>query len=339
MKNSLFCFPVLCMFVAFFLPGTGECQETVVRDTSELIVLQGAGGTEEYGELFSQWTERWIAAAQRGGLSPLRSIAGTQEEGVTQKAEFVKTLSSLEHDSSAPLWIVMIGHGTYDGREAKFNLDGPDLTAKELDDLLAPVTRTVIVINCASASAPFLEELSQSNRIVVTSTRSGDQVNFARFGDALSMAIGDSNADLDKDQQTSLLEAFLIASRKTLEFYEADGRIPTENALIDDNGDGKGTRANAFEGVRVVAQAEEAGRLLDGFQAHQFHLIPNDRDRKLPPEVLAQRNELEKQIELLRLRKREFEEDEYYSELEALFLKLARLLQNASAATDDVPSS
>jgi len=298
--------------------------DETVASRGEMLLIQGSAGTDEYGQMFKTWTDRWTEAAKQGNVSVFQSIADESNE--QQKKQIQQQLAIIEKDVQSPLWIVFIGHGTFDGRAAKINLAGPDLSAKELDELLAPISRTTIVVNCASSSAPFIEELSQQNRIIVTSTRSGEQINFSRFGDYLSSAISDPTADLDKDKQTSLLEAFLIASRKTLEFYEADGRIPTENALLDDNGDGKGTRSTAFQGVRVIAQPEEAGVLLDGFRAHQFHLIESDTDRNFPAEVIARRNELEQQIETLRLSKESLDEDEYYRQLEVLFLELGKLL-------------
>ena len=104
---------------------------------------------------------------------------------------------------------MLIGHGTFDGREAKFNLRGPDVTDVELADWLLPFKRPVVVINCASASGPFINRLSGANRVVVTATKSGNEINFARFGQYIAEAIADPRADLDKDGQVSLLEAFL----------------------------------------------------------------------------------------------------------------------------------
>lgn len=294
----------------------------------DLIILQGLAGEAEYAAMFDEWSLRWLNAAERGEFRAVRirpDATGSQST-LSQKERFLAALTASLTEANGPLWLVLIGHGTFDTRTAKLNLAGEDLSARELDDALAASDRLTIVINCASSSAPFLEQLSQANRIIVTSTRSGDQINFSRFGDYLSEAIGETAADLDKDQQVSLLEAFLTASRKTLEFYEADGRIPTENALLDDNGDAKGTRAAAFEGVRAVAEPESSDALLDGFRAHQQHLIANDLDRDLPLEVIAKRNELEEQIELLRLRKPDLDEDAYYSQLESLFLKIAELV-------------
>lgn len=300
----------------------------------DLLLVQGSPGTAEYGELFAEWSKRIQNSARRGELHVAAILPKTDSD---QKSALLEEFSQLKPDSNLPLWIVLIGHGTYDGRAAKLNLEGPDLSAQELDTLLAPFSRTTILINCASASAPFMAQLSQANRIILTSTRSGDQVNFARFGEAFSQAIGGLAADLDKDQQTSLLEAFLSASRKTLEFYEADGRIPTEDALLDDNGDGKGTRATAFQGIRAVAQPEEAGVLLDGFRAHQLHFIANDTERDLPAEVLERRDQLERSIELLRLKKTEMAEANYYSELEKLFLEMAQLLLPPQAGSEEGP--
>ncbi|MBT5019625.1 hypothetical protein OAF98_00100 [Planctomicrobium sp.] len=307
------------------LSSVSQAEEDQPPSRGDLLIIQGSAGTEEYGEMFSTWAKRWQVAAEKGGVNLFHSQPETTAEE-SQKAILTQKINEVAKDSQSPLWIVMIGHGTFDGRTARFNLSGPDLSAQELDELLVPITRTTIVINCASSSAPFIEKLSQANRILLTSTRSGEQINFSHFGDYLSSAIADPAADLDKDKQTSLLEAFLIATRKTLEFYEADGRIPTENSLLDDNGDGKGTRATAFQGVRAIAQPEEAGVLLDGFRAHQFHLIESDTDKHLSPEIIARRNELEKKIELLRLQKNKLAEDDYYNQLEVLFLEIAELI-------------
>lgn len=312
-------------------PLISRCCGEDVPSRGDLLIVQGVAGEEEYGKQFSIWSERWLQAAAQGSVAA--QLISPESAPDQQKAALVAALEQLEPASLRPLWVVLIGHGTYDRRTAKFNLNGPDLSAQELDQLLTRFDRPVVVINCASASAPFLEVLSQPGRIVITSTRSGEQVNFSRFGDYLSQAIADPAADLDKDLQTSLLEAFLMASRKTLEFYDADGRIPTEHALLDDNGDGQGTRANAFRGFRVVARAEEAGRELDGLRAHQLHLVPNEVDSQLTPEQLARRNEIEQQIEQLRQQKSRFPEDEYYAHLEVLFLELAEVLLPARHLT------
>ena len=315
---------LLAAFVCLVSFATTLVAEEVEQSRGDLLIVQGESGTDEYGRRFSDWAERWEDAAQSGGFNLVRVEVGPEE--MTQREQFLSRLKEFEGEAATPLWIVLIGHGTFDGKRAKFNLVGPDITAREFALAVTNVKRPLVILNCSSASAPFVAELSGKNRVVLTATRSGDQVNFSHFGEYLSAAINDLTADLDKDEQVSLLEAFLMASRRVEEFYEADGRIPTENALLDDNGDQLGTRASAFRGLRATAQPGDNRTELDGFRAHQLHLVANDIDRSLSPDVIAKRNEIEARIEQLRLRKPDLPENQYYQQLEKLFLEMADVL-------------
>ncbi len=238
-------------------------------------------------------------------------------------------LAAEPKETTAGLWLVLIGHGTFDGREAKFNLRGPDVADRELAEWLRPFTRPVAVVNCASSSGPFVKQLAAPGRVVITATRSGSEHNYARFGDYLSAAIVDPAADLDKDGQTSLLEAYIAAAHRTEEFYKQEARLATEHALLDDNGDGLGTPADWFQGVRAAKRAKD-GALLDGARAHQWCLLLSQREQSMPAELRAKRDRLELEIETLREKKAALTEDEYYSKLELLLLELARLYEPAN---------
>jgi hypothetical protein len=233
--------------------------------------------------------------------------------------------------AAEPLWVVLIGHGTYDGREAKFNLRGPDLTDLELSQWLAPYKRPVVIINCASASGPFINRLSGSTRVVVTATKSGFEMNFARFGEYLAETIADPHADLDKDGQVSLLEAFLTAGSRVDEYYRTHSQLATEHALLDDNGDKLGTPPNWFHGVRATQRAKD-GAALDGTRAHQLHLIPSDNERGIPVELRRKRDQLELSIAALRDQKQKLGEEEYYGRLDKLMVELARLYREIPGA-------
>ncbi len=239
-------------------------------------------------------------------------------------------LSAQCPDSSVPFWIVIIGHGTWDGRIAKFNLQGPDLTPDQLAGWLASWNRPVVILQTASASSPFLAPLSKPNRVIVTATRSGYELNFARFGLYLARAIQEPEADLDRDGQTSLLEAFLSASRQVTEFYETEGRLVTEHALIDDNGDGLGTPADWFVGLRAVKRAQD-GKAMDGIRAHQWHLLPSKRELRLTDTQRARRNQLEQAIYELREARSKLAEPVFFERLETLLLELANLYEATSA--------
>jgi hypothetical protein len=146
----------------------------------------------------------------------------------------------------------------------------------------------------------------------------------------MSAAIADPAADLDKDDQTSLLEAFLKASAGVKEFYAADGRLETEHALVDDNGDALGTPADFFKGVRAVKAAKD-GASPDGTLAQQFALIPSQREGSLSAETRARRDELERELADLRQRKAELPEEEYIQLLEPILLEIARLYETEAS--------
>ncbi len=290
---------------------------------ASVIVVVGAAGEEAYGKDFIEAADAWAAAARRAGAAC--RVIGRDGTGTNDLAEFHAALDGEAKDSLEELWIVFAGHGTFDGKEAKFNLRGPDLASAELARWLDAFHRPIAVLNCASASAPFIKPLSLTNRVVVTGTRSGAEENYARFGRYLAAAIADPAADLDKDGQTSLLEAFLMASRRVAEFYQAEGRLATEHALLDDNGDGLGTPADWFRGIRAINTPAKGGAI-DGLRAHQWHLVRSDADTKLTPEQRARRGGLELEIAKLRGEKARLAEEEYYRRLEKLMLQLGEVI-------------
>jgi len=296
------------------------------KDNASIIIVVGAAGDAEFGKEFANWADLWKKAADTAGAKHFVAGMGPTNE-VADLALLKYALLNEPTDSPVALWLVLIGHGTFDGKEAKFNLRGPDLSATELADWLKPFRRPVIVIDCASSSSPFLNKLSAPGRIIVTATKSGYEANYARFGKFMAEAIADVTADLDKDGQTSLLEAFIMASRRVAEFYEAEGRLVTEHALLDDNGDGLGTPADFFRGVHAVKKPAE-GTSVDGLRAHQIHLICSELEKKMPLELRARRDELELAVARLRETRQMFSEEEYYRRLENLMLELAQLYAN-----------
>lgn len=299
-------------------------------DKPAVLVVVGAPGADDYARQFGAWVERFQAAAARGEADC--SVIGLDAEAEASDRERLKgRLDDWAKSSTEPLWLILIGHGTFDGKTAKFNLRGPDVTSVELADWLKPIERPLAIVNCASASGPFLGALTAEGRVVVTATKSGHEHNFARFGDYFSASIADPAADLDKDEQVSLLEAFLAASARTAEFYQEDSRLATEHALIDDNGDGLGTPADWFRGVRAVKTTKD-GAEPDGLRASQWQFVASRSEQELPAEVRRRRDALELEIAALRQRKTKLSEDEYYAQLEPLLVELARLYEPSDAS-------
>jgi hypothetical protein len=310
-----------------YAEGTNVTDTAPVSDRTTVLIAVGAAGEEEFGTEFAEWTERWAHASDHAGAK--YAVIGLGQTSTNTDLSLLKQALLIEAtNSTAELWLVLIGHGTFDGKEAKFNLRGPDLSATELAAWLKPFHRPLVVINCASSSSPFLNTLSAPGRVIITATKSGYEQNYARFGRHIAAAITDPTADLDKDGQTSLLEAFLMASHRTAEFYEAEGRLATEHSLLDDNGDGLGTSADFFRGVRAVKKPTDGA--VDGLRAHQIHLLRSEQEQMMSPVLRARRDELELAVSRLRDSKGTFSEDEYYRRLENLLLELATLYSSTS---------
>jgi hypothetical protein len=307
------------------------CMVTAAADNRpSLLIVVGAAGSPEYAAQFHQWAEQWKQTAKKGDAE-VTMIGATKEEGASDLDRLRAFLGQKASDGGKPLWIVLIGHGTYDGREAKFNLRGPDVTDIQLSEWLTPIKRPVAVLDCTSASAPFLNRLSGPNRVIITATRSGSELNYARLGEYLAGAIADPSADLDKDGQVSLLEAFLTASKRVAEYYRTHSQLATEHALLDDNGDRLGTPAEWFRGVHATRRAKD-GAPLDGIRAHQFHLIPSDRERGMSDADRQRRDQLEQSLAALRDQKSKLGEEEYYKQIEPLMVELARIYSKLQPA-------
>lgn len=317
--------PLLCtlIFSASDAAASETSGDTEPRQT--VIVVVGAAGTPEYAAQFARWAGLFEQACAKSNAT-FAAVGLDRREDISDRASLQEILAKQPAQTSAALWLVLIGHGTFDGRAAKFNLRGPDISASDLAQWLRPMQRPIAVIDTASSSAPFLKELSSPGRIIITATKSGFEQNLTRFGQYFAEAIIDPRADLDKDGQTSLLEAFLSASHQVGEFYSAAGRLATEHALLDDNGDGLGTPAEWFRGIRPVQKARDDASL-DGYRAHQLPLLRSPGETAMPADLRARRDGLELQVMELRDTSATLSDEEYFSRLEPLLHEIARIYE------------
>ena len=210
--------------------------------------------------------------------------------------------------------IVLIGHGTYDGDVAKFNLVGPDMTAKDWTDVLTGVQGRVTLVNTTAASFPFLETLSSKGRVVITATDSAAQKYATVFPEYFIKAMKEASSDLDKNGRTSIFEVFSAASAAVKQHYEQRGQLSTERALIDDNGDGKGREA-AAEGP-------------DGGLARIAFLDTETVSETANPELanlIKRRRALEAQAEEHKQMKGVMPDGEWNTQFEKLMLELAQV--------------
>lgn len=300
-----------------------------VSAEGDLLLVMGAPGEADYLAPFQRTTEKWIDAGDLAGLDvhTIGAAIKTDTAATTPplRDELREWIAAQPTTGTAPLWFVYVGHGTFDGRIAKLNLRGPDVSSAELREWLAPFSRPMVIVHGGSASAPFVNALSAPNRIVITATENANEINYARFGERFAQAIADPEADIDRDGQTSVLEAFISAANKTELYYDENGRLSTEHALIDDNGDGRGTPFDWFNGTRLVKKAAQPNDSPDGKRARLISLIPSLAEQNLTDKQRAARDDLEAKIEQLRLQKDALKADDYYAQLEVLFRQLSRI--------------
>ena len=292
-----------------------------------ILVVVGAAGEEEFGKAFREAAERWRAAFQTEDFSLLDGTDTSKSDATDHRQQILDWIAKDESKrvDGEPMnerWLVLIGHGTNDSKAAKFNLKGPDISAETIAKAIASVKARWLIIDGASSSGPFINALSGENRIVITATKSGAEQNYARFGEYLSKSITDPSTDLDHDDCVSILEAFLAASNRVAQFYENEGRLASEQALLDDNGDSRGTPAAFYRGARPV-KAPANGLKLDGSLASRMIASSFGKPDLRTDDQKARCDAIAEQIESLRSQKKELAEGEYYLELEKLFLEFA----------------
>lgn len=348
---------LVAMAIVFSRRELISAQSTIQNDESaakvRVLIVIGAPGLEEYKEPFRRSASIWQRQFKPSEITLLDGSIDppSGEDSKDGKSNESNSLSSNPSDKEKILqwidrfqstegadsystnWIILIGHGTNDRSGAKFNLRGPDIGATEIAKLLSPKQKWIF-IDCSSSSAPFLTALSAPNRVVITSTKSGAEQNYSRFGEFLASAIEDIENDLDHDSSISLLEAFIGASNHVSRFYKEEGRLASEQALIDDNDDRKGTPASFFKGTRP-AKAPSQGLELDGSLARQIIIhrfeSPQANFDVTKTELVAT---LELKLESLRTNKLKWPEDEYYQKMELLLLELASCLESKTQPND-----
>ena len=291
-----------------------------------VAVIVGLAGDPEHGELFHKWAASLVdTAAKRFGvpaerliyLAPDAKEEGPAPTGRSTREDISQAFSSLAQRASKDdvVLVMLIGHGTFDGRTAKFNLPGRDMGPAEFAPLLKRIPAKVVFVNAASASGPFVAELSGPNRTIVTATRTGNERFATLFGGYFVEALAGDGADVDKNQRVSILEAFEHARREVARAYEREGIMVTEHAVLDDSGDGEGSMEPGATGKdgRVAA-------ILSLGRASSGAALPTDP--RLRP-LYEQRRDLERRVDALKLLKGSMEAAQYSSELERLLTELA----------------
>jgi hypothetical protein len=327
-----------CMNVAYVLGALVLCLSTVPVAQAQktyLALIVGLAGEPEHGELFRRWAGTLVDhAAGRLGM-PRDRITYLLEKpeqdtkratGRSTKEEIDKALGALAAAAGEddPVFIVLIGHGTFDGKVAKFNLPGPDMTPADFAVLLKRfASKKIVFVNTTSASGPFVEALAGPGRTIVTATRTGAERFSTLFGGYFVDALASDAADADKNRRVSVLEAFNAAKTDVTRAYEKQGIMITEHALLEDGGDGEGSLTPSTE----AKDGRIAAILSLGTPTSALALPDDPQLRQLHEE----RRELEQRVESLKLLKAGMDPAKYAAEIEKLLTDLAMKTQQIRA--------
>jgi hypothetical protein len=299
-------FPGLILVALGMMPGAAMAELYVV-------VLEGLGGNDMYAGQFAEQVETIEGAAAglaaSDGIRIFRSGTFGRDDVVAHFSDLASTTGSDDR-----LALFLIGHGSYDDHEYKFNIEGPDLTGTDLIDMLDGLNGiSQLVVNTSSSSGATLERLKADHRTLILATRSGAERHATRFGHYFATALYDASADLDKNSIVTAEEAFQFAERQVTDYFERNGQLATEHSKLE------GAQAARFSlarlgSTRVVRADTELERLMDS------------------------RDQLNSEIDALRLQRDSMAADQYQSALLDRMLELATLeerIEQREAELDD----
>jgi hypothetical protein len=281
------------------------------------VTVAGLGGEPDYEQRFTANAKDLDKAFKESGPSAhVYTLTGPQ----ATKAQLTATLSSVAHDAKPEddFVLTLIGHGSFDGVDYKFNLVGPDVTASELAGLCDRIpARRQLIVNATSASGGSVAALEKPGRGVIAATKSGTEKNATVFARYWVEALQDPTTDLDKSDSISAMEAFEYAQRKTAAFYESQKRLATEHPVFEDTG--------KSEPVREPSNSE--GVLLSSFTVLRIGAAQKQANDPAKQALLAKKEDLEQKIDALKYQKAAMDPAEYKQKLTEALVQLAQVQQ------------
>jgi hypothetical protein len=305
---------LLSALLGALLSGQESAPESPAGPVMHYLTIAGLGGEPEYEERFSGWAkdaDKTLKGSRARSVVTLFGAAATRQAIREHLAALARQAGPEDG-----LVIMLIGHGTFDGHDYRFNLPGPDITGAELAALLEPVpARRQLVVNMTSASGAALQQLARKDRVVISATKSGTEKNATVFARYWVEALRDPAADTDHNEAVTALEAYRYAVRKTAAFYETQKRLATEHPLLEDTGEGEGAREPSPENGRGILAANYT---IVRFGAAQEAARDPEKQK-----LYARKEELEQEIDNLKYRKAALPAQDYRKQMRALLLELA----------------
>jgi hypothetical protein len=281
------------------------------------VTVAGLGGEPDYEQRFTANAKDLDKLFKESGSSAhVYTLTGTQ----ATRAQLTQTLASIAHDAKPEddFVLMLIGHGSFDGTDYKFNLVGPDITAAELAELCDRIpAKRQLIVNATSASGGSVAALEKPGRGVIAATKSGTEKNATVFARYWVEALQDPTADIDKSDSISAMEAFEFAQRKTAAFYESQKRLATEHPVFEDTGKN--------EPVREPSKSE--GVLLANFTVLRIGAAQKQANNPAKQALLTKKEDLEQKIDALKYQKAAMDPADYKQQLTEALVQLAQVQQ------------
>ena len=328
--RAVFLRMALLLVIAASSLAVTERQSVAADQTSGAaysVVITGIGGEPDYDKLIQGWGRDLYTVLKKNSVSEdhVFWLAAKKEPGVYAESregdirKLFETLAARIQPADS-FHLFLIGHGSFDEYDYRFNIPGPDLTAVQISELLGRIrAERQLVVNMTSSSGASLAPLRRKGRVVMTATSAGRERNFSQFARYFIEALQDPAADADKNQEVTALEAFRFASREVARFYQSATRLATEHAMIEDKGDG--------EGVREPGPENGEGLLAASTVLVRFGEQQTAAETPETQALRASKRSIEEQIEALKYRKASLPSQEYSAQLEKLLLDLSRTEQ------------
>jgi hypothetical protein len=288
---------------------SGLCVSPVLAQQTHLLVVTGVPGDEEHAQQFQTWATSFIDAAKKNDAVAPANITLLADKTATRAGveSAIAAIGARAKPNDAVV-VLLIGHGSFNGTTAAFNLMGPDLTVAEWATLLGKLpSQRVAFVNTSSSSGAFLPAIAAPGRVVVTATKTGGERNETQFPAFFVEAFTDNAADRDRNGHVSIGEAFEYAKTKVVQAFQQKGLLLTEHAVLDE-GAGPDSRlaATIFLGT---GRADDA--------------LAVDTSDPAMRALVDQRNELEQQIAALKAKKGAMADASYDEQMEKLLTDLA----------------
>jgi hypothetical protein len=280
------------------------------------VTVAGLGGEPDYEQRFTALAKE-LDKLFKAAASDARVYTLTGSDAT--KAHLTDTLGQIAREAKPDdeFTLTLIGHGSFDGEEYKFNLRGPDISGEELAVLCDRIpSKRQLIVNTTSASGGSIGALQKAGRIIIAATKAGTEKNATVFARYWVEALGDASADTDKNEVVSALEAFQYADRKTASFYESQKRLATEHAVIEDTGKKEAVRAASAENGEGLLAANFVLLRLGATQK-----AANDPAKRV---LLEKKEELERKIDTLKYQKAAMPVEDYKKQLSGALLELAK---------------